>query len=285
MRIKAGAAFSAKFGKGSEVLVDIAKKGKTKLGEMFSDEAASLAAKRLRSNKFYAVLPGVPLPPEVIADFSIIIGNKLGKGVTSFRQIVSEMSAEFGDAVKPHLDNLSQSYRETMKKAGLKPDENEIRIVIKEWEVERAKNINDSMKIDKSSEITGKGYVDRQELRRKIGQADFPNYTKHIEAKTYEDAKKFSINGEAQFLPSLHKNLKHLYKEGIENAINNGLFLKDGGKWYFFHKFETPIGFNEGKETKWIRIELTNNNAPDIHGHPTTLEVVRKHFPVVKGEK
>lgn len=264
---------------------DLAKAAKVKILVAFSDEAAEAAVKRLLSNnKLYAVLPGAPLPPKVIADFGIVIGNKVGKGVTSFRQIVKEMSAELGEAVKPHLDKLAKSYRETMKKAGLKADENEIITIFKEWEVERAKNINDSMNISDVSEITSKGYVDRQALRRQIGQADYPNYRKHIKAKTYEDARKFSL-GEAQFLPEFHKKLKGLYQEGIENAISNGLLKKEGGTWYFFHKFEKPVGFYKGEEVKWIRIELTDSSKSAIHGHPISLERVRTYFPEIKGSK
>ena len=175
-----------------------------------------------------------------------------------------------------------------MKKAGLKADETEIISIFNEWKIERAKNINDSIKITGKSEIGNAGWYDRQALRQKIGQADFPNYDyKHVKAKTDNDASKFSITGEkhAQFLPSLKNNLQGMYKEAIENAMNNGLVKKEGGKWIFIHKFEGEIGFDKGKSTKWIKVELTNNNKPDIHGHPIDLSEVRRLFPDVKGEK
>ena len=92
-------------------------------------------------------------------------------------------------------------------------------------------------------------------------------------------------NAPAQFLPSLQGNLKGIYKEAIDNAISNGLVKKEGGKWLFIHKFEESVGFNGGKETKWIKIELTDNTSPEIHGHPINLEEARRLFPDIKGEK
>lgn len=130
--------------------------------------------------------------------------------------------------------------------------------------------------------------MERKALREKIDTAEFATYPKHIKAKTVDEAKKFSLIGdkEAQFLPSI--SVKGLYKEAIENAMDNGLFFFDKSKqtYYFFHKFDKSIGFNNGKETSWIRVEMSGGvkekGLASIHGHPTNLETVRGKFPQVK---
>ena len=260
-----------------------------KAAAFVSDESAAAAKARLLKmfplGQPLAVLPGAPLPPQVIADFAAIVGNKMQKGAVKFSQVVKEMSAEYGGAVKAHLDNLAEAYTAQMKRLGLKVDAEDLRITIKEWEVERAKNINEIIEVPRKSEIMGNGSIERAQLRDKIGQAEFASYDKHIKAKTPEEAKKLSLMGDkpaAQFLPNA--KVKALYKEGIEQAMNNGLFFFDKNKqtYYFFHKFEKPIGYNLGKETNWIRVELSGGT---IHGHPTTLQDVRGYFPELKGVK
>ena len=87
-------------------------------------------------------------------------------------------------------------------------------------------------------------------------------------------------------MPELKGKIEGIEREAIRKAIDKGMIYRDvegnKGVYYFFHKFDKPIGYNNGKPTQWIRVELSNPEAKgksQIHGHPTTLEEVRKRFP------
>jgi hypothetical protein len=152
-------------------------------------------------------------------------------------------------------------------------------------EVARAKKINDVLEVSKKEQVVHGGSIDRTTFRQKIHEAEFFNHNnKHLKAKTEEQAKQFSQTGgkEAQYLPSV--NNKVLEKETMWNSLNTGLFVKkaDGETFYFYHKFDESIGYNLGKPTKWVRAELSGGDSPVYHGHPVSIQEVRKHFPDVK---
>lgn len=93
----------------------------------------------------------------------------------------------------------------------------------------------------------------------------------------------------AQYLPELKVKIEGMEREAIWKAIDKGMVYRDveanKGAYYFFYKFDKPIGYNNGKPTQWVRVELSNPDPlgkSQIHGHPTTLEEVRKRFPNVK---
>ena len=95
-----------------------------KVAEAFSDEAAALAAKRIKQSlarpNAYVGAAGA----ELMRDFAIMAGNKIGKGTISFKEFSTRMVYEFGDSVKPHLEKI---YTEAMEKFGKIVDRNEIR--------------------------------------------------------------------------------------------------------------------------------------------------------------
>ncbi|SFN47366.1 hypothetical protein [Xenorhabdus japonica] len=50
-----------------------------------------------------------------------------------------------------------------------------------------------------------------------------------------------------------------------------------------FYKNPTGhVGYNEGKLTDWVRIEMTNAPIPTIHSFPASLEQVGKYIPGVR---
>lgn len=152
-------------------------------------------------------------------------------------------------------------------------------------EVARAKKLNETLTVSKKEEVVHGGSIDRAGFRQKIHNAEFfVHNNKHIKAKTEEQAKRFSQTGgkEAQYLPNV--NNKVLEKETIWNALNTGLFMRKPGSdtYYFYHRYNETIGYNLGKPTKWVRAELSGGIKPSYHGHPTSIEEVRKHFPEVK---
>ena len=78
-----------------------------KAAETFSDEAAALAKQRLaKSGALRSLLPGA-IPPEV----GVIAGNKIKNGAIKFVEFSSQMKAEFGNRIEPHLAKL---YRESL---------------------------------------------------------------------------------------------------------------------------------------------------------------------------
>lgn len=130
MKIKAGAAFLAKFGKGAELLADIAKTGKTKIAEVFSDEAAEKALKWLKNppkspDGIEFRYSGMKPNPEVLKNLAILAGNTLKNGATKFGEFSTQMINKCGDWVKPHLEKL---YREQMIELNLADEIDEVGI-------------------------------------------------------------------------------------------------------------------------------------------------------------
>lgn len=149
-------------------------------------------------------------------------------------------------------------------------------------EVARAKKLNDLLGVSKKEEIANAGSIDRAEFRKKIHESEWSNHgDKHLKAKTEQQAKELSQTGKkaAQYLPGL--NVETMEKEAIWKAIDSGQFIKGDGKetYYFFHKFDDVIGYNTGKPTKWMRVELGNNGTSTRHSFPADINQVRKVVP------
>jgi hypothetical protein len=83
-----------------------------KIGEAFSDEAASAAASRLKQRLAGTQLYG-GIPADALADLAIIAANKVKNGVTDFAEFSSQMVKEYGEKVRPELQKL---YQDTMEK-------------------------------------------------------------------------------------------------------------------------------------------------------------------------
>jgi hypothetical protein len=93
-----------------------------KVAEKFSDEAASLASRRikqsLRNPTFYSGFSG----GELIGDFAVFAGNKMKNGVIPFKEFVELSVKEYGSNIKGKADELAQGYRQAMQKLGFGND-------------------------------------------------------------------------------------------------------------------------------------------------------------------
>lgn len=134
-------------------------------------------------------------------------------------------------------------------------------------------------KVEANERITHGEWYARKELREAIAESEQTIHAyKHIKAKSIEDAKRFSVR-EAQYLPST--NVKVIEKDAMLAAMKNGYLLKrDGGTYYFFHRFDEVIGYDGGRATNWVRVELTSGKV--YHGHPMSIERVRGYIPSIK---
>ncbi len=96
-------------------LEDLKSLSKVKIAETFSDEAASLARKRLIVG-LVGIGANTPLPASFLKDFAVIAGNKLKNGGMKFADFAKQMIEEFGDIVNPYVEKLA---REQIIKLGL----------------------------------------------------------------------------------------------------------------------------------------------------------------------
>lgn len=63
-------------------------------------------------------------------------------------------------------------------------------------------------------------------------------------------------------------------------AIYSGLPLNNTR--YMFYRSETPVDYNNGELTNWVRIELSKAGEPVIHSFPASPEQVKKYMGNVK---
>ena len=96
-------------------LNDLKLLAKAKIAETFSDEAASLARKRLIVG-LVGIGANTPLPASFLKDFAVIAGSKLKNGGMKFADFAKQMTNQFGEQIKPYLEKL---YRERMIEMGL----------------------------------------------------------------------------------------------------------------------------------------------------------------------
>ena len=134
----------------------------------------------------------------------------------------------------------------------------------------------------------------RKRLRTDVYNAQRPSAkrhaTKHINAKTAEQAKELSLgkgtldrSPEASYLPEFASKVAGFEKQAAYGAIRNGHVFDHGGTRFMFYKNPTgAIGYNGGKATDWVRIEMTNAPIPTIHSFPASLEQVIKYIPGAK---
>jgi len=80
-------------------------------------------------------------------------------------------------------------------------------------------------------------------------------------------------------LPEISSNIAGFEKQAAYSAIRNGHVFDHGGAKYFFYRSPNPVGYNGGKLTNWVRIELTDAPTPTIHSFPASLEQVKKYIP------
>ncbi|AHJ76171.1 hypothetical protein C813_16760 [Kosakonia sacchari SP1] len=137
------------------------------------------------------------------------------------------------------------------------------------------------------------GYFNRKGLRRDVYRAQRPgsyHSIKHIQAKTAEEARLLSLgkgarkgDPEASYFPEFAKQVTGFEKQAAYDAIRNGNVFEHGGTRFMFYKNPTgPVGYNAGKMTDWVRIEMTNTGVPVIHSFPASIEQVGKYIPGAK---
>jgi hypothetical protein len=130
-------------------------------------------------------------------------------------------------------------------------------------------DLNDPEALRKD-QIAHKGWYSRKKMRRVIHNAKYSSHgNKHIRAKTVEEAKQMSLKT-AQYSP------------GVDNAVLEKIALEKGtlvprpnGAFWKIHRFEKPVGFDGGVETRWIRAEYSSGT---YHGHPMSISRVRKYI-------
>lgn len=113
--------------------------------------------------------------------------------------------------------------------------------------------------------------------RRNRHHSTSADYVKHTQAKNKEQAISKSSGGKpAQYWgDSLPDNATSSQVKAFRNsteklALKNGVEIDLGNKGssYYIHDMGKTIGYNNGKPTQYIRVEVTNTPVPEFHGHP-----------------
>lgn len=121
-------------------------------------------------------------------------------------------------------------------------------------------------------------WYSKKELRKIIYNAKYTDHgKKHLKAKnkTEETAKKFSFNA-AQYLPDI--NNKTIEKFALESK--DAILVPRGAKSFWkIYRFDSPIDYDQGELTHWIRVEYSSGN---YHGHPMKIDRVKKYVPDAK---
>ncbi len=117
--------------------------------------------------------------------------------------------------------------------------------------------------------LQGQVAVDR-EYRRFLMQSRPAPYVKHTGATSIQEAIDISsgragnqrTRGQAQFTPGL-------VRERVEaRALREmpGVYMPHGGSVFKFVKFDNVVGYDGGRPTHWMRVEVTASG--EFHGHP-----------------
>ena len=256
-----------------------------KVTHYVSDEQAAAALEKIRRAAESPLLMntgGLGSVAELLPEYAKVAGNKIAKlsafGAVKFEQFAKEMTGLFGENVKPYLEKL---FRDEMTQLNLKVNEEELKGVKDVW---KAQEVNPKIGIDKSEEITGADYARRKEFRTLVHDAEpYPDRYKHVvTVKSNEEARLVSITSKkpAQYTLEFRRGVESRERAAMQEAIQTGMFVKKEGTFYFFKKFDQPIGFNEGKPVNWMRVELTSDGT--FHGFPVGIEKVKEKLPNVK---
>lgn len=103
--------------------------------------------------------------------------------------------------------------------------------------------------------------------------------TKHIRANSDEMARELSKKGlggkpEASYLQKHLNNFNNFEKSSAYKGVKQGNVIhRGGGNLFIFYEHTSPVGYNNGKLTNWMRIEITSKN---IHSHPADPNYVKK---------
>lgn len=119
----------------------------------------------------------------------------------------------------------------------------------------------------------GMSAYDRR-IRAFVANARPAAYDKHTQARTVEEAAAKSANGgAAQYLPGVRLSVERR----ALNPATPGVVTEERGKLFKYVEFPTPVGFDSGTATKFMRVEL--GSAGEFHGHPMSEQRLRRVCP------
>jgi len=122
-----------------------------------------------------------------------------------------------------------------------------------------------------SDQNAHRSYYTRKAIRTLIETARPSEHGfKHTSARTVAEAREKSFQI-AQYLPGLN----HLLIERTAMRSQTGEWFAHGNTTlYKFVRLDKPVGFDQGEETRWIRVEISSGV---FHGHPMSVARVRKY--------
>lgn len=79
---------------------------------------------------------------------------------------------------------------------------------------------------------------------------------------------------EASYLQQHLGDFNNFEKSAAFKGIKQGNVIhRGGGNMFIFYKHSSPVGYNNGKLTNWMRIEITSGT---IHSHPADPSYAQK---------
>ncbi|MBN2910866.1 hypothetical protein JQC72_15305 [Polycladomyces sp. WAk] len=191
-----------------------------------------------------------------------LLGGKVTKKLDEWTQPVREKRDEFVEWACSNGGLLSERAVSTAyaDNGGSIPDKECLMQQILGWSGDQARR----------DRVAHGGYFMSKEFRKRIANAKPAPYDKHTDARTVDEAKRFSYK-HAQFLPNVDR--KKLEKEALMKA--EYVFVKNGVA-YFFYDTGKIVGYDNGEPTTWIRAELPigDRSKPEYHGHPMSKKRV-----------
>ncbi|WP_240630242.1 RHS repeat-associated core domain-containing protein, partial [Brenneria alni] len=129
------------------------------------------------------------------------------------------------------------------------------------------------------------GCPDPKEDRRRRHHSKSATYDKHTKAKTREDAIKLSNNkGPSQYWDesvqgsTTSKDATSFRNKLEKEALKNGKYVpQKGGSDYYIYDAGRTVGYNNGKPTQFMRVEVTKSTN-EFHGHPISPEKYIEYF-------
>ncbi|MEM0674665.1 RHS repeat-associated core domain-containing protein, partial [Dickeya oryzae] len=115
--------------------------------------------------------------------------------------------------------------------------------------------------------------------RKRRHHSKSAEYEKHTKAKTKEDAIKLSSNkGPSQYWDesvqgtTTSKDATAFRNKIEKEALKNGKYVpQSGGSDYYIYDAGKTVGYNGGKPTQYMRVEVTKSTN-EFHGHPISPE-------------
>ncbi|MCT4581773.1 MAG: hypothetical protein N4A35_10175 [Flavobacteriales bacterium] len=168
------------------------------------------------------------------------------------------------------------AYQEFLKKQGtFRPSEHQIQAQVFEENLDNFVPVKATKKLVKGEELGTGDYIDLAAsipVLKWLKLAKIPAKSlkvvrygsKHVASKkiSWKKVLEGTKNGPAKFKSTV--DVESITKE----AWDNGASVTNGKTWKVYQTTET-IGAKSGKETKYMRVELTESTM-ELHGHPIT---------------